>query len=207
MLIQIPSLLISDKTRDAGVGTIVGSAIIGKLMTRDFKRAEEAYRVRHRLPVDYKIPAKEMPMDFNIERARLRHLPWITLLFIVSVGLYGFTVEPTPVVLKPGWIAVPLLLQFLIAAASNAVFAMNQTIISDLCPGKGASATAINNLVRCELGAVGVGVSQTLVDMFGPGPTFLGLALFTVACIPMAVINWIYGMRWRATRTRKQEKS
>ncbi|KAI8631142.1 MFS general substrate transporter [Xylariaceae sp. FL1651] len=190
-----------------GAGTIIGSAIIGKLMTLDFKRTEEAYKTKKGFPMEYRIPAKDLPIDFSIERARLRHLPWITALFIVSVGLYGFTIEVSPLISDSGWIAVPLLLQFLIAATSNAVFAMNQTIISDLCPGKGASATAINNLVRCELGAVGVGVAQVMVDRFGPAWTFLGLALFSVACTPIAVITWIHGPRWRATRMMRQEKS
>ncbi|KAI0809823.1 MFS general substrate transporter [Xylaria sp. FL0064] len=189
-----------------GAGTIIGSAIIGKLMTLDFKRTEEAYKAKNGFPTAYKIPAKDLPIDFSIERARLRHLPWVTALFIVSVGLYGFTVEVSPLISDSGWIAVPLLLQFLIAATSNAVFAMNQTIVSDLCPGKGASATAINNLVRCELGAVGVGVAQVIVDRFGPAWSFLGLALFSVACTPIAVITWIYGSRWRATRMMRQKK-
>ncbi|KAI0555728.1 MFS general substrate transporter [Xylaria curta] len=190
-----------------GFGTIIGSAIIGKLMTLDFKSAEERYKVKKGLPIEYEIPPKDLPVDFGIERARLRHLPWITALFILSVGLYGLSVEPSYLISKPGWIAVPLLLQFLIAATSNAVFAMNQTIVSDLCPGKGAGATAINNLVRCELGAVGVSVAQILVDKFGPARTFLGLVLFTVACTPTAVLTWIYGPTWRAARMRRQEKS
>ncbi|KAI1149431.1 MFS general substrate transporter [Nemania diffusa] len=190
-----------------GSGTIVGSAIVGKLMMRDFKSAEEDYKTWKGLPTDYEIPTKDLPIDFSIERARLRHLPWITVLFIVSVGLYGLSVEPSPLISKSGWIAVPLLLQFLIAATSNAVFAMNQTIISDLCPGKGAGATAINNLVRCELGAVGVSVAQILIDRVGPAWTFLGLALFTVASTPTAILTWIYGPRWRAARMRRQGKA
>ncbi|KAI0856309.1 MFS general substrate transporter [Xylaria cubensis] len=190
-----------------GIGTIIGSAIIGKLMTLDFKSAEERYKAKKGLPIDYEIPPKDLPTDFGIERARLRHLPWITALFILSVGLYGLSVEPSHLISKPGWIVVPLLLQFLIAATSNAVFAMNQTIISDLCPGKGAGATAINNLVRCELGAVGVSVAQILIDKFGPARTFLGLVLFTVACTPTAVLTWIYGPTWRAARMRRQDKS
>ncbi|KAI1122939.1 MFS general substrate transporter [Nemania abortiva] len=190
-----------------GSGTIIGSAIIGKLMMRDFRGAEAEYKAWKGLPADYEIPPKDLPIDFSIERARLRHLPWITALFIVSVGLYGLSVQPSPLISKPGWIAVPLVLQFLIAATSNAVFAMNQTIISDLCPGKGAGSTAINNLVRCELGAVGVSVAQILIDMFGPAWAFLGLALFTVACTPAAVLTWIYGQTWRAARMTRQGKA
>ncbi|KAI0196958.1 MFS general substrate transporter [Astrocystis sublimbata] len=191
-----------------GAGTIIGSAIIGKLMTIDFKSAEQQYKEKNQLPNDYVIPAKNLPMDFSIERARLRHLPWITVLFIVSVGLYGFTVEPsTDLIMKEGWLAVPLLLQFLIAATSNAVFAMNQTMVSDLCPGKGASATAINNLVRCELGALGVGVVQTIIDQFGPSWTFLALGVFTLLCTPIAVVSWIHGARWRVARMERQASS
>jgi hypothetical protein len=176
-------------------------------MTRDFKRAEQAYKVAHALPPTYQIPAKNLPFDFNIEHARLRNLPWITGLFIVTTGIYGFTMEASDISSKRGWIAVPLVLQFFIAATSNAVFAINQTIVSDVCPGKGASSTAINNLVRCGLGAVGVGFSQVLVDAFGPGLTFLGLALLTLACAPLAVINRIYGMQWRAARMERQTKA
>ncbi|KAM0323488.1 hypothetical protein ACHAQA_008768 [Verticillium albo-atrum] len=128
-----------------GFGTIVGSAMVGTLMTKDYRMAEEAYKQTHELPKGYKVP-KNVPVDFPIERARLRHLPWIIGVFAVAVGAYGSSLAFPGLTARTGWIAVPLTLQFFIAAASNAVFALNQTLISDLCPGKGASATAINNL-------------------------------------------------------------
>ena len=81
----------------------------------------------------------------------------------MSTGIYGFTLSSTTLTSRPGWIAVPLLLQFLIAATSNALFAINQTLLSDLCPGKGASSTAINNLVRCGLSAVGVAFIEQMI--------------------------------------------
>ncbi|KAK4148987.1 putative major facilitator superfamily transporter [Chaetomidium leptoderma] len=189
-----------------GFGTIVGSAIAGKLMTRDYKAAEVAYKIANNLPPTYKLPAKKVPTDFPIEYARLRHLPWIAGLFAASTAAYGFSLADTTITSKPGWIAVPLVLQFLIAAASNAVFALNQTLVSDLCPGKGASSTAINNLVRCGLGAVGVAFVETMVADVGPAPAFLGLALVTVAVSPSAVVNWYWGPEWRAARMEKKAK-
>ncbi|KAI1419243.1 major facilitator superfamily transporter [Xylaria sp. FL1777] len=189
-----------------GFGTIIGSAVVGKLMTRDYKAAEVAYKVRHNLPPTYKLPVKRVPADFPIEHARLRHLPWITVLFAAATAAYGFSLADTTLTSKPGWIAVPLALQFLIAAASNAVFALNQTLVSDLCPGKGASSTAINNLVRCGLGAVGVAFVETMITDLGPAPAFLGLALITVATTPFAVVNWFWGQEWRATRLGKEAK-
>ena len=152
-------------------------------MTRDFATLEASYKLHHRppLPPDFKI-AKNIPVDFPLERARLRHLPWISIAFIFATGAYGLSLAaaPTPTSKPPGWIAIPLTLQFLIAATSNAVFALNQTIVADLCPGRGAGATAMNNLVRCGLGSVGAAVIDGLITRVGVAPAFLGLAMMTI---------------------------
>ncbi|RDW70965.1 MFS transporter-17 [Coleophoma cylindrospora] len=189
-----------------GLGTIVGSTIIGKLMTNDFKAAEVTYRQVNNLPADYKLPSKNLPANFPIEHARLRHLPWITAIFVVATAVYGFTLAIPAVVSLTGWIAVPLFLQFLIAATSNAIFALNQTLVSDLCPGKGASSTAINNLVRCGFGAVGVAFIETMISSIGSGPAFLALAFIVIAVTPLVVVNWYNGPEWRAERANTSEK-
>ncbi|PTB35136.1 hypothetical protein M441DRAFT_62996 [Trichoderma asperellum CBS 433.97] len=189
-----------------GCGTIVGSAMVGKLMTRDYKAAEVAYKIAHNLPPSHKLPTKNIPADFPIEQTRLRNLPWIASLFSVSTAAYGFSLADPTLTSKPGWIVVPLVLQFLIAAMSNAIFALNQTLVSDLCPGKGASSTAINNLVRCGLGAVGVAFVETMITNLGPAWAFLGLALITVTMTPLAAVNWFWGQRWRAARTERKAK-
>ncbi|KAF6807943.1 major facilitator superfamily transporter [Colletotrichum sojae] len=188
-----------------GMGTIVGSAVAGKLMTRDYLAAEAAYKASHDAQQTEKLTAKNLPADFPIERARLRRLPWIVLVFVVSTGAYGVSLGVRPAAATlPGWIAVPLILQFFVAAASNAVFALNQTLVADLCPGKGASATAINNLVRCGLGAVGVAFIETFVADTGPGATFVGLAFVAVGVGPLAVVHWYWGQQWRTERMKKK---
>lgn len=186
-----------------GFGTIVGSAIAGKLMTREFINYEREYLFKNPhspLPSKNK---KDLPADFPIEHARLRHTPWITALFTISTAIYGFTVLPAaqlPLVSRPGWIAVPLTLQFIIAATSNAVFAINTALVSDLCPGKGAGATAINNLVRCSLGALGVGFVDAMIGSFGSAASFLGLGLLTAAMGVLLAMEWSWGMHWRNQR-------
>lgn len=204
IILPLKSQLID--TSPAGCGTIVGSAMVGKLMTRDYKAAEVAYKIAHSLPPSHKLPAKNIPADFPIEHTRLRNLPWIASLFAVSTAAYGFSLADPTLTSKPGWIVVPLFLQFLIAAMSNAVFALNQTLVSDLCPGKGASSTAINNLVRCGLGAVGVAFVETMITNLGPAWAFLGLALITVTMTPLAAVNWFWGQQWRAARTERKAK-
>ncbi|KAE9578225.1 hypothetical protein CGMCC3_g5845 [Colletotrichum fructicola] len=188
-----------------GFGTIVGSAIAGKLMTRDYKAIEEAYKASHNMEKSEKLTAKNMPADFPIERARLRRLPWVVVIFIASTGAYGVSLNFPAATSLTGWIAVPLTLQFFIAATSNAVFALNQTLVTDLCPGKGASATAINNLVRCGLGAIGVAFIEQFIASTGPGAAFLGLALVMVVVGPLAVVHWYWGQQWRAARIQAKE--
>ncbi|KAH7073709.1 major facilitator superfamily transporter [Paraphoma chrysanthemicola] len=188
-----------------GLGTIFGSTIIGNLMNRSYAEAEERYKKQNGLPSSYELPQRNLPLDFPIEHARLKHIPCITIVFIVSTTLYGFSLSSPAVTYKPGWIAVPLILQFLIAATSNAVFAINQTMVSDLCPGKGASSTAINNLVRCSMGAVGVAFIDMMIAAMGPGGAFLGLSLITVAVTPLATVQWYWGAKWRKQRVMKKE--
>lgn len=189
-----------------GIGTIAGSAVVAKLMTRDFRACEKEFKVDNGLPDDYTIPTKAIPAGFPIEHARLRNLWWIVALFVASIIGYGFSLSVSRSVYgRAGYIAVPLALQFIIAATSNAVFAANQTLVSDLCPGKGASATAMNNLVRCTLGAVGVAVIDPLIQKLGPGYAFLTLAVAMACCAPLAVLTWFFGQRWRGERTSKAQ--
>lgn len=186
-----------------GLGTIVGSTVIGNLMNKSYIEMELKYKETHNLPADYKLPKKAIPADFPIEHARLRHTKWITIIFVLSVCLYGFSLALPNLVSRPGWIAVPLTIQFFIAATSNAVFAVNQTMVSDLCPGKGASSTAINNLVRCSMGAVGVAFIEKMIMAMGVGTAFLGLGLATIGVVPLAVVQWYWGPKWRRERIRK----
>ncbi|KAI5460421.1 major facilitator superfamily transporter [Mariannaea sp. PMI_226] len=180
-----------------GFGTIVGSWVAGKLMTRDYLAVENAYKTSHNITSP--LSPKSLPPDFPIEHARLRRLPLFMSVFILSTATYGISIN-TPFTSLSGWIAVPLTLQLFIAAMSNAIFSLNQTLVSDLCPGKGASASAMNNLVRCSLGAIGVALIEPMIAGVGPGAAFLGLSLAVVAIGPLAVVHWFWGAHWRMER-------
>ncbi|PVH98880.1 major facilitator superfamily transporter [Periconia macrospinosa] len=183
-----------------GLGTIVGSTIVGDLMNRAYVQAEAKYIEKKNLPADYKLPKKSIPVDFPIEHARMRHMKWITTIFVVSTCFYGFSLSFPRLVEKPGWISVPLVFQFLIAATSNAIFAINQTMVSDLCPGKGASSTAVNNLVRCSMGALGVAFIEKMIAIMGVASTFMGLGLLVIGMTPLVVLQWYQGPKWRRER-------
>ena len=184
-----------------GFGTIAGSSLAAKLMTRDFLATQTKYLASH---PGAAITSKSIPADFPIEHTRLRHIPWITGVFATSVGFYGFSLVPVAqlgaVASSPGWITLPLALQFLIAATSNAVFAINTTLVADLCPGRGASATAVNNLVRCGMAAVGVALIDGMLALLGSATTHLVLAMLVLVMGVLMVVQWFWGQRWRGER-------
>ena len=191
---------------DQGLGTIVGSTIIGNLLNSSFVQAERDYKERCGLPDTFSIGKKSLPDDFPIEHARLRHIRWVVALFITATSLYGLSVQYQSLTSRPGWIVVPLSLQFLIAATSNAVFAVNQTLVSDLCPGKGASSTAVNNLIRCSFGAIGVAFIDQLIAVIGVGMAFVGLALIALIVTPLVAVQWYWGSTWRESRNNRSSK-
>jgi len=189
-----------------GFGTIAGSVVAGKTLSRDYKAVETKYKETHNIPYDEELSPMHIPPDFPLEQARLRRLPWMVFLFIASLAGYGYSLAYPRMTARSGWIALPLTMQFLIAASANAIFALNQTIISDLSPGQAASATAINNVVRCGLAALGVSFTEQMLNAVGPGTAFLSLGMAVIAVSPIQVVNQFWGPLWRAQREMRRPR-
>ncbi|ESZ94697.1 hypothetical protein SBOR_4948 [Sclerotinia borealis F-4128] len=181
-----------------GFGCISGSYLTGYLMDYDYNVVESRYRQQHNIPADVPIKAGEL-LDFPIEVARMRNIWWIVLIFVITTALYGYS-------LNLEIMALPLVLQFFIAYTATAVFSLNSALIIDLYPGKSASATAVNNLIRCLLGAAGVAVVQLIIDVLGSGVTFIMFAGITLAFSPLLMVEWYHGGRWKMERAEKVNK-
>jgi MFS family permease len=180
-----------------GVGCMTGSYTIGYLMDFNHKRTEREYCQQHNLPIDTRINLKSHP-DFPIEYARMRNTWWITAIFIVCVSVYGVSLRTH--------LAVPIILQFIIAYGSTAISTINSALVIDLYPGASASATAVNNLMRCLIGAAGVAVSQAIIDAITAQFTFLMLAGITIAMVPLLMVEMKWGYGWRLERQERLQK-
>ncbi|KAK3693414.1 major facilitator superfamily domain-containing protein [Podospora appendiculata] len=167
-----------------GAGCVSGSYAAGKLLDRDY-----AY---------YSL--KSSTGGVPITRARLRSAWYLIPVFVLAVGGYGFAVVAGP-------LPLPLVLQFVIAFGATAIFTQNSALMVDLYPGASASATAVNNLVRCAVGAAGVAGVQPLVDGVEAGIAFLVLSGAVVALAPLLGVVWVFGERWRAERAVRFEGS
>lgn len=179
-----------------GFGCMSGSYTIGYLMDYNHKMTELEYCQRHNLDTNYRINAKTHP-DFPIEYARMRNTWWITALFIICTALYGVSLRTH--------LAVPIILQYLIAYCSTAVFTINSALVIDLYPGASASATAVNNLMRCLIGAAGVAVIQPIIDKIGSLWAFVLLAGITLAMVPLLSVEMRWGPKWRMQRNKNME--
>jgi TM2 domain-containing membrane protein YozV len=83
---------------------------------------------------------------------------------------------------------------------------MNQpltALVIDINPEKPAASGAAFNLIRCSLGAGGVGLVNLMLDSLGRGWTTTMIALIWVG---LSVCWWatiIYGPRWRKEKKAK----
>lgn len=177
----------------AGAGSVLSFFTIGYLVDHDFRVTEEKYRRMHQLENGILLDYKCLP-DFPIERARLRNMWWITLIFVAATAGYGFSFA-----FAPKLIALPLVLQFFIASSATAILLMNGILIADLYTGT-ASVTSAVNFMRFLVGALAVGLTEPALVRLGSGLTFIILAAATLALTPIMVIQWMFGKPWRAKR-------
>ena len=182
------------------LGTIAGSTLIGNLLNIDFLAAATSYKESHQLAPSVVISKHALPADFPLEHTRLLRIPSLTILLIISISFYGFTLEYPSLTSLGGWILIPLLLQFLIAVMSHAICGVHQTLISDLWPLDSAGAMTASNLTKSTFAAVGVAVVQAMLDGLNSGPTFLGLGLMVIIIVPVSITQWYYGGQWRRER-------
>ena len=179
-----------------GIGSTMGSLVTGRQSRRQWDDAERAYRKEKCIAEHVPLYKKEL-IDFPFEKARMGNMWWMVLIFVVSTGFYGYSLKLNDD------IVVPLILQFLIAYTQASIFNINQTLIVDLYPEASASASAINNLVRCLIGAGGVAVIQPMIDAIGAGTSFAVLASVSAAVSLLLVLEWYKGEGWRRARNER----
>jgi hypothetical protein len=189
----LSSLYIGLAFLPAGAGSVFTFFSIGYLMDHDLKVTETHYRHMHGLDASDVLNFKSLE-DFPIERARIRNLWWITLVFITTVGGYGFSFQK-----KSHSIAAPLIIQFIIGASATAMLLLNSVLIGDLSRQRVSVGPAMN-LVRFLLTGLAIGTVQPSLDKIGPGFTFLVMSLIMLSATPTMLLLWFFGKPWVARR-------
>jgi Major Facilitator Superfamily len=175
-------------------GGIFSALTTGRLIDRNFKRHCK------RLGVTVVKNRQTDLSNFPIERARLE-----VALPLVVVGAFAL--------LAYGWviaegvsIAAPCVFLFFVGYAITATFNSNSILMIDMYPGKPATATAANNLVRCEMGAGAAALVVPLANAVGFGWTTTICCAIWLLTVPLLLLLLIKGQVWRKQARERLEK-
>jgi multidrug resistance protein len=177
-----------------GGGGVVSAFTTGKIVDWNYRR----HAKKAGLPVVKNV--RSDISNFNIERARLEVA--LPLYYISNLAMLAY-----------GWVlghkvnlAAPVILLFIAGWALIGTSQVLNALMVDLWPGKSATATAANNLFRCELGAAASAAISPMVSAMGNGWAYTTLALISIAVSPCLWLTAHYGIKWRQKRNRKEEE-
>lgn len=168
-----------------GVGSIIGTVLVGKFLDYDYKKILQ------------KFGGDEQSVP--IEKARLRTV-WIwSALECSSVLLFGWTVD------RGVHISVPIIALFVLGWAAISIQSAVSTFLVDIHHNQSASATASLNLVRCLLGAGGTAVIGPMIHGINVGWSFTLLTGVMISLSGLVLLQMFYGSSWRSRLKRSSE--
>ncbi|KAG9628840.1 hypothetical protein KCU64_g17710, partial [Aureobasidium melanogenum] len=103
-------------------------------------------------------------------------------------------------------LAGPIILLFVMGYALTAAFQVYNILIVDIYPGKPATASAANNIVRCEMGAATSAAIVPMTKAMGNGWAYTLLAFLLIAYSPAMLLTMKSGIKWRRAKKQKQEE-
>lgn len=177
-----------------GVGGTVSAFTTGRLVDWNYRR----HAKRRGFPV---VKNRQQDLiDFPIERARLEIA--LPLFYLGAAAVLGY-----------GWmmdhkisLAGPIIILLILGYAITAAFQTLNVLMIDIYPGKAATATAANNIMRCELGAAATAAIGPMSEALGNGWAYTILALLFVATSPCLWLVQAKGMNWRKQKREKQKR-
>ncbi|EEH04469.1 conserved hypothetical protein [Histoplasma capsulatum G186AR] len=160
-----------------GAGACIGSIANGFLLDYNYSR------IARELGVPIVHNRQQDLRHFPVERARLQTM--FPLMFVSVCAIVAF-----------GWvlhfrvsIAAPLVLLFISGAAITGTVNTVSTLLVDLHPGKVATVTASNNLVRCLVGAGATAVISPMISGMGVGWCYTLIGFIIAATSPAMLVG------------------
>jgi MFS family permease len=168
-----------------GVGGMLAVFTVGKLVDFNFRRHAK------RLDITIVPNRKNDLSDFPVERARLELTIPIFVLLSAFVIIYGW------IMTRHVSVAGPVIVLFALGYAMIAAYQILSVLLVDIHPGKAATASAANNLMRCEIGAAFAAIISPMINSIGTGWSYTIMALLSVITVPGLLVTIRYGMQWR----------
>ena len=176
------------------VGTICATLTNSRTVDWNFKR----HALKAGLEVDRRKQGEMLKMP--VERARLE----VGFPFLISgaifIIIYGWLLEAQV------HIAGPIIVLGLIGYTVLAGFNPMSVLIIDLHRSRAATASAATNLTRCLLGAGASAVANPMIEAMGNGWTFTLVGLVELAVLPILILPYTRGMKWREEKKMEVEE-
>lgn len=179
-----------------GVGSIIGTLITGKILNVDYGRVKASFEARVSTDVEDESAGsrtKSNQEDFPLEKARLRLVPFFSLLQCLSLLLFGWTIQfPRRI-----HIAVPIVSTFITGWTAVSMQSVIMTYLVDIYHDKSAGASASLNLARCLFAAGGTSFVMPLINAVGVGLTFTICVIVQVFALIGPLLQWKFAAGWR----------
>ncbi|OAX79430.1 hypothetical protein ACJ72_06249 [Emergomyces africanus] len=176
-----------------GAGACIGSIANGFILDRNYRR------IAKKLGMPVSRTKQHDLRHFPIERARLQIVFPLAFVSLCSIISFGWVLHFRTSV------AAPLVLLFISGATLTSAVNTVSTLLVDVHPGRAATVTASNNLVRCLFGAGATAVISPMINGLGVGWCFTLLALIMAATAPVMLVVIRFGPKWREERRVKAE--
>lgn len=177
-----------------GVGSMIGTTTTGKILDWEYRRV----KAQLQSSPEEKSDSKNIE-DFPIEKARFRLIPVFSVCQVLSVLLFGWSIQYAQVP-----IAVPIVATFILGWATVSVQSMVMTYLVDVFATKSAAASASLNLARCLLAAGGTSFIVPLIESIGVGPAFTICAGVETLAMVGPMLHWKYARGWRMSEREAQ---
>lgn len=138
--------------------------------------------------------------NFPIERVRMEIC--LPQLFFGSAAIIGYGWMMTHHISLAGPVIMLFILGYCLIAGTQCL----NVLMVDIYPGKPATATAANNVVRCLLGAAASAAILPMSEAMGNGWAYTVLALLFVVSSIGPLFTMKYGIKWRREKRERAER-
>ena len=151
-----------------GMGALIGALVSGRILNYIYKLKKDKHEE------DLRNLPKEEVKPFNIYKTRLHVCLIPSLISCASYVVFGWCIQ-----YKVN-IAPALVFSFIFSFCAVTVMSAVMTLLVDLFPNQSSAGISCVNLMRCLLGAAGVGALQSMVDAMGEGGCYTLMAGFSL---------------------------
>ena len=138
--------------------------------------------------------------DFPIETVRLQPVLIFAPLVAATYIPFGWVLQ------KRVNLAVPLILEFIMAYCQVSCSNSLSSLLVDLFPEKPSTVMAASSLVRCWVAGAGTAVIAYMLDGMGWGWCYTFLGLVFVLATSLLWVEYKWGMGWREERRQREER-